>query len=385
MRQGERTFRIAATTTFGLEAVVARELRGLDYDDLVVENGRVSFQGTARDIARCNIGLRCADRVLIEMGRFKALDFEDLYQGALAVPWEAMIPLDGRMHVTGRSARSRLHSVPDCQAIVKRAVVDAMRRKHRRERFDENGPAYRIEVALLNDLATLAIDTSGAGLNRRGYRRTAGPAPLKETLAAALVLLSRWSYGEPLADPLCGSGTIPIEAALIARNVAPGLMRSFVAEAWEGFPPLLWKEARREAREAATATKPTILASDRDRGVLTMARQNADRAGVGDSIVFRKADAEAFTSQLKGGCLITNPPYGERLGERKEVEELYQSLGNLYDVLEGWRFFILSANPAFERFFGKKADRNRKLYNGDIRCYLYEYLRRNPRHTNQGL
>jgi putative N6-adenine-specific DNA methylase len=373
MRQEEKTYRIVATSTFGLEAVVARELKGLGYEDLTVENGRISFTGRGQDVARCNLWLRCADRVLIEMARFQALDFEELYQGTLAIPWEWTIPVDGRMDVTGRSARSRLFSVRDCQSVVKKAVVDAMRRRYTRERFDENGPVYGIEVALLNDVATLTIDTSGPGLNRRGYRRQAGLAPLKETLAAALVLLSRWSAGEPFADPLCGSGTIPIEAALIGRNIAPGLTRSFVSETWVQFPPALWKEVRREARAAARPAALTLLASDRDEGVLAMAKENANRAGVGDSILFRRADALGFTSGLEGGTLVTNPPYGERLGEGKDVEELYRILGSLFRALGTWHFLILSAHTGFERFFGRKADRNRKLYNGDIRCYLYEY------------
>jgi putative N6-adenine-specific DNA methylase len=383
MRQEERTYRIVATSTFGLEAVVARELKGMGYEDLAVENGRVSFTGRERDVARCNVWLRCADRVLIEMARFRAFDFEELYQGTLAIPWEWSIPVDGRMDVTGRSARSRLFSVRDCQSVVKRAVVDAMRRRYAREHFDENGPVYGIEVALLNDLATLTIDTSGPGLNRRGYRRQWGLAPLKETLAAALVLLSRWSAHEPLADPLCGSGTITIEAALIGRNLAPGLMRSFASETWQEFPPPLWKEVRREARAAANPAPITILASDRDGGALAMAKENANRAGVGDSILFRRADAAAFTSELKGGSLVTNPPYGERLGEGKEVEELYGVLGNLYRALDTWHFLVLSAHPCFERFFGRKADRNRKLYNGDIRCYLYEYGRHTPKRPGE--
>ena len=237
-------YTLIATATFGVESIVADELKGLGYGDLFVENGRVTFPGSARDIARCNIGLRCADRLLMQMASFEATDFEELFQQTRAVAWEDLIPADGKMHVTGKSVRSKLQSVPDCQAIVKKAVVEAMKRKYHGSWFPETGPVYKIEVALAHDRATLTVDTSGPGLHKRGYRTGKGEAPLKETLAAAMVLLSRWEPGRELADPFCGSGTIPIEAALIGRHIAPGIGRSFVAETWPTIAGSIWREAR---------------------------------------------------------------------------------------------------------------------------------------------
>jgi putative N6-adenine-specific DNA methylase len=369
-----REHSIIATTAFGIESVVAGELKRLGYDGLTVENGRVAFKGNDRDIIRCNLWLRCADRVFIEMGQFDAFDFEELYQGTRAIPWEELIPENGKMHVTGKSVRSTLHSVPDCQSIVKRAVIDAMKRKYRREIFSESGPVYRIEVAILKDRVTLSIDTSGAGLHKRGYRPGGGYAPLRETLAAAIIYLSRWTPDRILADPMCGSGTIPIEAALMARNVAPGLNRDFVSESWPTLSRASWAETRTEAFDTISQDKHSILASDMDPKIFKVARENAKRAGVLDSITFQKKPVSEFSSRKKYGCIITNPPYGERLSNIKEVEKLYREMGRVFEKLETWSLFILSAHENLPEYFGRKDDRNRKLYNGKIKCYLYQYL-----------
>ena len=367
-------YTIIAVSTFGLESVVALELKALGYDGLTVENGRVLFQGDERDIARCNIWLRTADRVLIKVAEFKAVDFEDLFQGTLRVPWEEMIPVNGTMHVVGKSVKSQLFSVKDCQAIVKRAVVEAMRRKYRKEWFEESGPLYRIEISMLKDVATLTVDTSGSGLHRRGYRLGSGEAPLRETIAAGLVILSRWKPDRILSDPLCGSGTIPIEAALIGRNMAPGLGRSFASEDWEQIPVSVWEAVREDARARIDEAGFRILASDIDGEVLKRARENAARAGVADYVAFQKLPVEEFRSRKKYGCIVCNPPYGERIGEAKEVEQLYKAMGQVFASLDSWSFFILSAHPGFQKLFGKRADKNRKIFNGDIRCYFYQYL-----------
>jgi len=373
---------IIATAAFGLESIVVRELKGLGYEDFTVENGRVSFKGDERDIARCNIWLRTADRVLIEVARFGAIDFEELFQGTLKVPWENIIPDDGKMHITGKTVRSKLFSLSACQSVVKKAVVEAMKRKYGPSEFPETGPVYKIEVSLLKDMASLTIDTTGPGLHKRGYRQDAGEAPLRETLAAGIVLLSGWKPDRILADPLCGSGTIAIEAALIGKNIAPGLKRSFVSETWWQIPEQIWSSARDEAREQINDVSFQILASDSDALVLRKARRNAERAGVSDLIAFQKLSVEEFRSRIKYGYIICNPPYGERLSEEAEVKQLYKTMGETFAQLDMWSFFILTAHAGFQQSFGKKAARNRKLYNGMLQCYLYEYFGPKPTKSN---
>lgn len=366
-------YTIIATSTFGLESVVARELRSLGYDNMTVENGRITFAGDEKDIARCNIWLRTADRVLIRVADFEARDFEELFQGTRDIGWDKMIPVDAKMHVIGRSVNSKLSSVKDCQSIVKKAVIEAMKERHAIDRFPETGPLYRIEVSLLKDRATLTLDTTGQGLHKRGYREGAGEAPLRENLAAALVLLSRWSPDRILADPFCGSGTIPIEAAMIGRNIAPGLKRSFASEGWPQVSRHIWDAARKEAESNINDAAFRILASDNDFRVLKKARENAEKAGVGDCVVFQKLSFEEFRSRKKYGFIISNPPYGERMGDSKEIERIYKKMGEVFSGLDLWTFFILSAHPQFQTLFGKRAVKNRKLYNGGIKCYLYEY------------
>jgi putative N6-adenine-specific DNA methylase len=375
-------YTIIATSTFGLESVVAHELKVLGYSDLTVENGKVTFTGDEKTIARCNIWLRTADRILIKIAEFKATDFEELFQGTLRIRWEEIIPVDGKMHIVGKSVKSKLFSVKDCQAIVKKAIVEAMKRKYRTSWFKETGPVYKIEISMLKDTAILTIDTSGPGLHKRGYRERAGEAPLRETLAAGLVLLSRWTPERILADPFCGSGTIPIEAALIGKNIAPGLKRSFVSEEWKQIPKSVWDLAREEAHARINDAEFRILASDSDGDVLKKARDNAFRAGVTDYIAFQRLPIEEFRSRRKYGCIVCNPPYGERIGESKEVEDLYRTMGKVFSKLDMWSFFILSAHPVFERLFGKKAEKNRKIYNGDIRCYYHQYLGPLPKQSD---
>ncbi|OPY83544.1 MAG: Ribosomal RNA large subunit methyltransferase K [Syntrophorhabdus sp. PtaU1.Bin153] len=377
-------YTLVATCSFGLESLVARELRSLGYDELSVENGKVTFNGNERDIARTNIWLRTADRILIKVRAFKATDFEELFQGTLDTGWEGFLPIDAKMHVIGKSVRSTLSSVKDCQSIVKKAIVQAMRRRHHVARFPETGPLYKVEVGLLKDVATLTIDTTGNGLHKRGYREESGEAPLRENLAAALVMLSRWTPDRVLVDPLCGAGTLAIEAALIGRNMAPGLLRTFVSEKWGQIPGDIWRSVREDAAARINETSFRVLASDRDGKVVKKARENALRAGVGDFIGFQKLPIEGFTSSRKYGCVISNPPYGERMGEAKEVEDLYRSMGRVFSKLDQWSFFILTAHPRFETLFGRKADKNRKLYNGNIRCYFYEYFGQLPPHRITG-
>ncbi len=367
-------FDIIAASAFGLESVVAGELRRLGYSELTVENGKVIFRGDESDIVKCSLWLRCAERILIKLASFKAKDFEELYQGALNIPWENMIPENGVMHVTGKSVKSDLYSVPDCQSIVKKAVIEAMRRRFHRSWFSEDGPLYKIEIALYKDIATITIDTSGAGLHKRGYRQDAGKAPLRETLAAGLVYLSRWTPERILADPMCGSGTIVIEAALMGRNIAPGLKRAFVSEDWPGNWKKLWDRYRAEANSAIKEVNLKIHASDIDRKTLRKAKDNAERAGVEEDIIFQKKPLEEFSSKKKKGCIITNPSYGERLGGEKEVIELYRKMGQVFSSLETWSFFILTSYRDFEKIYGKVSDKNRKLYNGKIKCRFYQYF-----------
>lgn len=367
-------YTLIATSTFGLEAVVAGELKELGYDNLKLENGKVTFCGDEMDIVTCNLWLRTADRVLIKMSEFKAESFEELFQGTLSVDWGNIMLEDAFMHVTGKSIKSKLHSVPDCQSIVKKAVVEAMKRKYNRERFHETGVEYKIEVGILKDRVTLTLDTSGEALHKRGYRENSGGAPIKETLAAALVLLSKWNPSQILADPMCGSGTIAIEAALIARNMAPGLNRSFVSEKWDIVPHSLWQDLRKHAQNSINSNDFRILASDIDGRVIKTARANAKKAGVEDYIAFQKMPLKKFSSSKKYGFIISNPPYGERLGEKKEVENLYKDMGEVFSRLENWSYFIITAHTEFEKYFGRKSHKNRKLYNGRLKCYYYQYF-----------
>lgn len=371
-------YTLIATSTFGLESVVASELKELGYDDLKIENGKVTFEGDERDIVTCNMWLRTSDRILIKMAEFKAETFEDLFQGTLAVDWGSIMPVNAFMHVSGKSVKSTLFSVPDCQSIVKKAVVEAMKKKYKTEWFSEDGPEYKIEIGILKDIATVTLDTSGSGLHKRGYRENAGGAPIKETLGAALVLLSKWEPSRILADPMCGSGTIAIEAALIGKNIAPGLNRTFISEQWDIIPKSIWDESRKYATNAINNKEFKILASDMDGRVIRTAMENAKKAGVENYINFQKIPMQNFSSKKRYGFIITNPPYGERLGEIKEVEKLYKDMGEVFQNLRDWSYFVITAHSEFQRHFGKDADKNRKLYNGRLKCYYYQYFGPKP-------
>ena len=372
-------FDLIATTAFGIESVTARELEEMGYSDMKVENGRITFKGSERDIARCNIHLRTADRILIKAAEFHAITFEELFQGVKAIPWGDFLPEDAEMHVTGRSVRSGLYSVPDCQSITKKAIVEKMKEKYHRAVFEENGPKYKIEVAILKDIVSITIDTTGPGLNKRGYRKIVGEAPLKETMACALILLSYWKSGRILVDPLCGSGTIPIEAAMISKKIAPGVNRGFVSETWRDFDPIIWKDVRNEAKAMEVKDSPlTIFGSDLNPKAVDLAIHHAKEAGVGDVTLFKQMNVLDFYSKDKYGFIITNPPYGERIGDIRAVESLYRDLGKVYKRLDSWSFYVITSNPSFEKLFGKTADKRRKLYNGQLLCQYYQFYGPKP-------
>lgn len=370
-----RKLQLIATSAFGIEAVTARELLKLGYDKQKVENGKVTFEADIQDICRTNIWLRTADRVLIKMGEFKAETFEELFQGTKSLPWEEWLPENAEFPVEGKSIDSKLFSVPDCQAIVKKAVVEKLKQKYRVQWFKEDGPKYKIEVALLKDIATLTIDTSGPGLHKRGYRKLAGEAPLKETLASALILISHWRNDRILIDPFCGTGTIPIEASMIGRNIAPGINREFAAQTWPNIPQNYWKETKIEARHAINQeVELRIQGYDINEDALKLARHNAALAGVGEDIHFQCMDMRNLRSRYKYGVIICNPPYGERIGEIKQIEDLYKDMGRVFKSLDTWSIYVITSHPEFEKLYGKKADKKRKLYNGKILCNYYQYF-----------
>jgi putative N6-adenine-specific DNA methylase len=370
---------LIATATFGLEAVVAREVQALGYTDVKVENARVTFKGDESAICRCNLWLRSADRVLIKMGEFKALTYDELFEGTKALPWPEWLPQDALFPVEGKSIKSKLFSVPDCQSIVKKAIVEKMKQRYHKEWFAETGPKYTIEVALLDDIATLTIDTSGVGLHKRGYRKLSSEAPLKETLAAAMVNLSFWKPDRILIDPFCGSGTIPIEAALIGLNMAPGLNREFAAEKWPQIPGDTWELARTEAKDSIRRDlKLKIMGTDIDGEVLSLARYHQKIAGLEGQIHFQQLPVSDLRNSHKYGCIICNPPYGERLSNSKDVERLYRETGSVFKALDTWSFYVITSYPGFEQVFGRKADRRRKLYNGRIECQYYQFYGPRP-------
>jgi len=375
---------LIATTTFGLEACVKREVIKLGFSDVKTFDGRVEFTGDEAAIAKANLWLRFASKVLIKVGEYKATTFDQLFEGAKALDWGQWITEDGKFTVTGKSVKSTLFSVPDCQAIVKKAVVEKLKLKYNVEWFDETGADYTIQVALLNDIATLTIDTTGGGLHKRGYRETAMVAPLKETLAAAMVDLSYWKRDRVLLDPLCGSGTIPIEAALIAKNIAPGLNRKFASEEWERIDKAIWKQARVAAYKAIDNDfTPVIYASDIDEAAIEVARENAIKAGVDDCIEFSVKSLQEAKLIGDYGCMITNPPYGERIGELKEVEDLYRDMGKLMRTNSTWSSYVITSMEYFEKLFDRKADAKRKLFNGRIKIDYYQFVGPRPPKNNK--
>ena len=368
------TYTFCVPCLLGLEGPIADELRRLDLENVRAENGRVYFTGGAEAAARANINLRIGERVLLELGQFAALSFDQLFEGVKALPWENVIPKNGAFPVKGYSLNSKLFSVSDCQKIIKKAIAERLKSVYGLSWFPEDGPLYQVQFSIMKDRASLCIDTSGDGLHKRGYRPAHNAAPLKETMAAALVSISRYRGREDFCDPFCGSGTIPIEAALIAKNRAPGLNRSFTAMDWPVFDRLVWARERDAARAREFRGDYRIFGSDIDPRALDIARENARRAGVDDVVHFELADAMEFSRKTERGIIVTNPPYGERIMEKKEAERLYAGFGRAWSQTENWRLYLLSSHTEFERTFGKKADKKRKLYNGMIKCDLFMYF-----------
>ena len=377
-------FDLVATAAFGLEAVVARELKALGYEAKPTQPGKIEFAGDASAIARSNLWLRSAERVVIRLASFEAGDFDQVFEGAKAIDWADIIPPDAAIHVRGRSHKSQLSSVPACQRTVKKAIVDSLLRAHGVGELPETGDVYGVEVALLKDQATLTLDTTGQGLHKRGYRPVVGAAPIRETLAAGILQLSYWRAGRPFIDPFCGTGTIAIEAALLGRVAAPGLQREFAAEAWGCLAASAWEQAREEARDVRQPSlDERLLATDIDGDALRIARRAAEAAGVADDIHFQQRDFADTLSKREHGCLFANPPYAERIGAGREVEQLYRSFPNVLRRLKTWSHYVLTAWPDFEQLLGQPADRRRKLYNGRIACTLYQYQGPKPGQSKQ--
>ena len=376
-----RTFDLLVPCHFGLEAVLKREIYDLGYEITKVEDGRVIFEGDEEAICRANIFLRTAERVMIQVGRFKATTFEELFQGIKNLPWEEYIPEDGKFWVKKASSiNSKLFSPSDIQSIAKKAMVERMKQKYHKEWFKEDGAAYPVRIFLLKDEVTVALDTSGDSLHKRGYRTMTSKAPLTETLAASLIMLTPWRKDRILVDPFCGSGTFPIEAAMIAANVAPGMNRDFTAEEWTNLiDRKLWYECVKEAEDMIdTTVKVDIQGYDIDGDVIKAARENAKRAGVEHMIHFQQRAVADLSHPKKYGFIITNPPYGERLEDKADLPELYTQIGQAYQRLDSWSMFLITSYTDTEKYIGRKADKNRKIYNGMLKTYFYQFLGPKP-------
>ena len=376
-----RTFDLLVPCHFGLEAVLKREIYDLGYEITKVEDGRVTFEGDEEAICRANIFLRTAERVMIQVGRFKATTFEELFQGIKNLPWEEYIPEDGKFWVKKASSiNSKLFSPSDIQSIAKKAMVERMKQKYHKEWFKEDGAAYPVRIFLLKDEVTVALDTSGDSLHKRGYRTMTSKAPLTETLAASLIMLTPWRKDRILVDPFCGSGTFPIEAAMIAANIAPGMNRDFTAEEWTNMiDRKLWYECVKEAEDMIdTTVKVDIQGYDIDGDVIKAARENAKRAGVEHMIHFQQRAVSDLSHPKKYGFIITNPPYGERLEDKADLPELYTQIGQAYQRLDSWSMFLITSYTDTEKYIGRKADKNRKIYNGMLKTYFYQFLGPKP-------
>jgi putative N6-adenine-specific DNA methylase len=346
---------------------------------IATTNGKVTFLSDARGIARANLWLRTADRVLLKVGEFTAETFDELFDKTNELPWEKYIPVDGKFTVNGKSVKSKLFSISDCQAIVKKSIVEKLKVKHKVDWFNEDGASFGVLVSILNDVATISIDTSGIGLHKRGYRIRSVEAPLKETLAATLVLLSYWNKERVLYDVFCGSGTIPIEAAMIGRNIAPGLKVDFASKYWPMIKKEYWDEEIEKAKQAIDYdTKINIIASDIDEQSIEAAKTNAEAAGVSDCITFMKCDFKAQYYEQEYGVIISNPPYGERLMDEFAIKQLYRSMGNIFNKLTTWSVYLITSFEGFENLFERKADRVRKLFNGNIPTRYYQYYGPRP-------
>lgn len=381
-----QTFQLVATAASGLEALVGKELRALGIE-CQVENGRARFEGTIETIAKTNLWLRTADRIKIVVGEFDAYSFDELFENVKALPWESLLPLDAEFPVAGKSIKSKLYSTPDCQAITKKAIVTRLREYYHRPStipLAETGAMFKIEVALLKDHVMVTLDTTGSSLFKRGYRLEKGGAPLKENMAAALVQLTNWRKDRPLVDPVCGSGTLCIEAALIGHNIAPGFNRSFVCETWDWVDKEVFAIVRKEAEGLADyECQLDITGTDINGKMIEIAQANADEIGLGDSITFKQQAVKDFKTDKQYGVIIANPPYGERLGEEESVHKLYQEMGQVFRPLDTWSKYILTSDLQFENYYGQKATKKRKLYNGAIRTDYFQYWGKRPPKMNK--
>ena len=376
-----QTYELVAPCHFGLEAVLKREIYDLGYEITRVEDGRVTFTGDAEAICRANLFLRTAERVLVQVGRFQATTFDELFEGTKALPWEEYLPKNAKFWVKkASSVKSKLFSPSDIQSIVKKAVVERLKGQYHIQWFEEDGAAYPLRVFLLKDEVTVTIDTTGESLHKRGYRTMAGAAALSETLAASLIMLTPWHSDRILVDPFCGSGTFPIEAAMMAANIAPGMNRDFLSQEWSSLvPKKVWYEALEEANDLVdTDVQTAIQGYDIDEGVIAIARENARRAGVDKLIHFQRRPVPQLRHPKKYGSIITNPQYGERLEDKKDLPALYTQIGEVYAALDDWSMYLITSYEEAERYIGRKADRNRKLYNGMIRTYFYQFLGAKP-------
>lgn len=372
---------LIAPCHFGMEAVLKREIYDLGYEITKVEDGRVTFEGDLEAICRGNVFLRTAERLMVQVGRFHATTFDELYEGIKALPWEQWIPKDGKFWVTkASSVKSKLFSASDIQSIAKKAMVDHLRGVYSVQWFEENGAAFPVRIFLLKDEVTVALDTTGEPLHKRGYRTWTSKAPISETLAAALIMLTPWKKDRILIDPFCGSGTFLIEAAMMAANMAPGMNRSFTAEQWgHVLPKQMWYDVIEEAREMIEEdASPDLQGYDVDPDMVRIARENAKQAGVAHMIHFQQRDVAETRHSKKYGFVITNPPYGERLEEKKDLPQLYRSIGQVYAGLDSWSMYVITSYEDAERYIGRKADKNRKLYNGMIRTYFYQFMGPKP-------
>jgi len=364
---------LVAPCLFGLEGLAGDELRRMHMEDVRVEDRRVLFTGTTADIARANLGLRTAERVMVVLAQFTAKTFEELFQGVYRAELERFIPRDGQFPVKGHCLNSQLMSVSDCQAIIKKAASRRLGEKYALQWLPETGVKYQLHFTILNDRVTLSLDTSGQGLHKRGYRAVGNDAPLHETLAAGMIQLTRYRGREFLWDPFCGSGTIAIEAALIAKNRAPGLMRGFAAQEYPWIEPSVWQQAKQEAKDKEFRGDYRILGSDNDPSCVSLSIANARKAGVADCITFKDGDATKMSLPSDSGILICNPPYGERMMEQHSAQRLYSALGKHLKFANDWKKFVITSEPEFEHWFGKRADKKRKFYNGKIKCDYYMF------------
>lgn len=371
-------FEIIIPTIFGLEAFTSQEVRALGYETTQVEDGRVTFLGDWEAVCKANLWIRTGERILIKVAEFNAITFDELFEGTKALDWSRWLDKDCAFPVTGYTLKSKLASVRDCQAIIKKAIVDSLTKKYSITHFEETGAVYQIRFSVLKDKVTLMIDTTGEHLHKRGYRAVSNAAPLRETIAAAMVMLSHWKYEYPLADPLCGSGTIPIEAAMIKRNIAPGLTRSFACESFSQISKELFDDCRKNALSMQKNVPLEIFASDIDKKTIEIAKKNAQLAGVSDAVMPTVLDVGDFSCNLQYGTVICNPPYGERLGDEKMCRKLYEKMGNTFKKLDKWSYYILTSNEDFEKYFAKQANKKRKIYNGMLKCNIYQYFGERP-------